>query len=66
MIDLSHLNEAGFWDVAGIRTKPLVATHSNAHAICPHSRNLTDKQLDAIARQRRHGRAELCRRVPAR
>jgi len=49
MIDLSHLNEAGFWDVARISTKPLVATHSNAHAICAHSRNLTDKQLDAVA-----------------
>ncbi|MCK8482553.1 dipeptidase [Aliiroseovarius sp. S2029] len=48
MIDLSHLNEAGFWDVARHSTKPLVATHSNAHAICPHSRNLTDKQLAAI------------------
>ncbi len=49
MVDLSHLNEAGFWDVARHSTKPLVATHSNAHAICPHSRNLTDKQLAAIA-----------------
>ncbi len=48
MIDLSHLNEAGFWDVANITDAPLVATHSNAHAICPHSRNLTDKQLAAI------------------
>ncbi len=48
MVDLSHLNEAGFWDVARHSTKPLVATHSNAHAICPHSRNLTDKQLAAI------------------
>jgi membrane dipeptidase len=48
MLDLSHLNEAGFWDVARHSTKPLVATHSNAHAICPHSRNLTDKQLAAI------------------
>lgn len=47
-IDLSHLNEAGFWDVARISTAPLVATHSNAHAIAPHSRNLTDRQLDAI------------------
>ncbi|MDJ0630745.1 MAG: dipeptidase [Rhodobacter sp.] len=49
MIDLSHLNQAGFWDVAGLSTAPLVATHSNAHAICPHSRNLTDDQLRAIA-----------------
>ncbi|EFO80496.1 Membrane dipeptidase [Oscillochloris trichoides DG-6] len=48
MIDLSHLNEAGFWDVARISTAPLVATHSNAHALCPSSRNLTDKQLAAI------------------
>ncbi len=48
MLDLSHLNEAGFWDVARHSTKPLVATHSNAHTICPHSRNLTDKQLSAI------------------
>lgn len=48
MVDLSHLNEAGFWDVAKHSSKPLVATHSNAHAICPHSRNLTDKQLAAI------------------
>lgn len=48
MVDLSHLNEAGFWDVARHSDSPLVATHSNAHAICPHSRNLTDKQLDAI------------------
>jgi len=48
MIDLSHLNEKGFWDVVKISDAPLVATHSNAHVICPHSRNLTDKQLAAI------------------
>lgn len=47
-IDLSHLNEAGFWDVARISRAPLVATHSNAHGVAPHSRNLTDRQLDAI------------------
>jgi len=50
LIDLSHLNERGFWDVAERSTAPLVATHSNAHAISPHSRNLTDKQLEAIGR----------------
>jgi len=49
MLDLSHLNEAGFWDIAKTSDAPLVATHSNAYAICPHARNLTDKQLDAIA-----------------
>lgn len=48
LVDLSHLNEAGFWDIAKISDAPLVATHSNAHAICPHSRNLTDRQLAAI------------------
>jgi membrane dipeptidase len=48
MIDLSHLNEQGFWDVAELTNAPLVATHSNAHALCASSRNLTDKQLDAI------------------
>lgn len=49
MIDLSHLNAAGFRDVAAISTKPLVATHSNVHAISPHARNLVDWQLAAIA-----------------
>lgn len=49
MIDLSHLNERGFWDVAGLTTAPLVATHACAHTICPSTRNLTDRQLDAIA-----------------
>lgn len=49
LIDLSHLNEAGFWDVAKLSDAPLVATHSNAHALCPHARNLTDDQLRAIA-----------------
>ena len=48
MLDLSHLNEQGFWDVAARSEAPLVATHSNVHAICPSTRNLTDKQLDAI------------------
>jgi len=48
MIDLSHLNERGFWDVAGLSTAPLVATHSNAHAVTPSTRNLLDAQLDAI------------------
>lgn len=48
MIDLSHLNEQGFWDVAGLSRAPLVASHSNVHAISQSARNLTDKQLDAI------------------
>ena len=48
LVDLSHLNEKGFWGVAEITDAPLVATHSNAHTLCPASRNLTDRQLDAI------------------
>jgi membrane dipeptidase len=48
LIDLSHLNERGFWDTAEISNAPLVATHSNAHAVSPHSRNLTDRQLATI------------------
>lgn len=49
LLDLSHLNEAGFWDVAKYSQNPLVATHSNAYEISPHARNLTDRQLAAIA-----------------
>jgi membrane dipeptidase len=49
MVDLSHLNEAGFWDVAALEAGPLVASHSGAHAVAAASRNLTDAQLDAIA-----------------
>jgi membrane dipeptidase len=48
LIDLSHLNERGFWDVAATTSAPLVATHTCAHALCPTARNLTDRQLDAI------------------
>lgn len=48
VVDLSHLNEQGFWDVAALTGAPLVATHSAVHALCPSTRNLTDKQLDAI------------------
>lgn len=49
MLDLSHLNAAGLEDVATHSAHPLVATHSNAHALCPHARNLTDEQLRTIA-----------------
>ena len=52
MIDLSHLNERGFWDVAKLSSAPLVASHSNVHALCASSRNLTDRQLDAIRESR--------------
>ncbi len=48
LVDLSHITEKGFWDVARLSKAPLVATHSNAHALCPSPRNLTDRQLAAI------------------
>ncbi len=48
LVDVSHLNEAGFWDIARLDVGPIVATHSGVHALCPTSRNLTDAQLDAI------------------
>ena len=48
MLDLSHLNEKGFDDIAALTDAPLVATHSNAYAVTPSTRNLTDRQLDVI------------------
>ena len=50
MLDVSHLNEKGFWDVARHSTAPIVATHSNAHALCASSRNLTDDQIRIIGK----------------
>lgn len=50
MLDLSHLNEQGFWDVAKLSDAPLVATHTAAHALVPRTRNLTDEQLEVIGR----------------
>jgi membrane dipeptidase len=49
IVDLSHMNEKGFDDVARISGRPLVATHSNAHAVTASTRNLTDRQLAMIA-----------------
>ncbi len=52
LLDLSHLNQKGFDDVARLSRHPLVATHSNAHTVCPHARNLTDAQLEQIKASR--------------
>lgn len=49
VVDVSHLNEAGFWDVDKIAEAPYIASHSNAKAICNVPRNLSDQQLKAIA-----------------
>ncbi|WP_034638814.1 dipeptidase [Desulfofalx alkaliphila] len=50
LIDVSHLSEAGFWDVIKVTEQPVVATHSNCYALCKHPRNLTDEQIKAIAK----------------
>jgi membrane dipeptidase len=50
LVDVSHLNAAGFADVARLGAAPLVASHSACHALCPASRNLTDEQLREIGR----------------
>lgn len=50
VIDLAHLNEKGFWDVAHESRAPLVVSHADVHAICPSTRNLTDAQIDAVGR----------------
>ena len=46
--DVSHLSDAGFWDLVRMARRPIIASHSNARAICPHRRNLTDDQFRAI------------------
>jgi len=47
-VDLAHLNERGFFDVAALSRAPLVVSHAGAHALCPIPRSLTDAQLDAV------------------
>lgn len=47
--DVSHLSDAGFWDVVKYTKKPFVASHSNARAVCPWGRNLTDEMIRALA-----------------
>jgi len=49
IIDISHLNDAGIWDVFRYTKKPFVASHSNARALASHPRNLTDEMLRALA-----------------
>ncbi len=50
MIDVAHLGENSFWDVAGLSTQPIFSSHSNAYSINPHFRNLNDEQIKAIAK----------------
>ncbi len=50
MIDVSHAGEKTFWDVIELSTQPIIASHSSVQALCYHDRNLTDKQMKAIAK----------------
>ncbi len=49
MIDVSHASEKTFWDVIELSSQPIIASHSSVQALCYHDRNLTDKQMAAIA-----------------
>lgn len=49
LVDVSHLSDGGFWDVARLSQKPFVASHSNCRALSPHPRNLTDEMIRALA-----------------
>ena len=48
IIDVSHLNDAGFWDVVNMCTKPFVASHSNARTLCDVARNMSDEMILAL------------------
>lgn len=51
MLDMSHVSECGFWDALSISTRPVIAGHSNARAVCNVTRNLTDAQFTALVKQ---------------
>ncbi len=51
VVDVSHMTERSFWDVVEVSQRPVVASHSNAHAQCAHLRNLKDDQIKALAEQ---------------
>lgn len=48
IVDVSHISDAGFWDIMKITEKPIIASHSNSRAVCANSRNLTDDMFRAI------------------
>lgn len=50
LIDVSHLCEPSFWSLMEVASKPVIASHSNARALCDHPRNLTDAQIRAVAK----------------
>lgn len=52
LVDVSHISERGFWDVMEVTQRPVVASHSDCKAVCDHPRNLTDRQIEALAKNR--------------
>jgi membrane dipeptidase len=51
ILDVSHLSEAGFWEVSELSETPFIASHSNVRELCPHPRNLNKEQIEAIIRK---------------
>lgn len=49
LIDVSHLSDGGFYDVARLSAAPFTASHSNARAVYPHTRNLTDDMIRVLS-----------------
>ena len=49
VVDVSHVSDGVFWDVAEMATKPFLASHSNARSVCGHKRNMTDEMIKALA-----------------
>ena len=49
IIDISHLNDEGFWDVLELTKSPIIASHSNSRVVCNHPRNMTDEMITALA-----------------
>ena len=49
IIDVSHLSDGGFWDVAHLSRRPFIASHSNCRALNPHPRSMTDDMIRALA-----------------
>lgn len=66
IIDVSHLSEKGFWDVAHRSGKPFVASHSDSKSVCPHRRNLTDDQFREIIERKGLVGINLCGKFLAR
>jgi len=49
ILDISHLSDAGFWDILTLTESPFIASHSNSGAVCEHPRNLSDDMIQALA-----------------